>query len=107
MRNNFASGTGVHARKPEVGADIGVVEVDDGSSAEVGNIFVINLGVGSGCGDDSGGDGGGSSEKGATIALGVECGLGHVLSARGERRGRAAKLEYNMGREGERENGGA
>lgn len=88
MRDNFAGSAGVHARKTEVGTDIGVVEIDDGSSAEVGNIFVVHLGV-SGGGDDGSGDGGGSSEEGTTITLGVERGLGHVLCVGGERGGRA------------------
>ena len=54
MGDNFAGSAGVHARKTEVGTDIGVVEIDDGSSAEVGNIFVVHLGV-SGGGDDGSG----------------------------------------------------
>lgn len=100
MRDDFASGTRVHARKTEVGADIGVVEVDDGSSTEVGNIFVINLGGGGGSGDDGGGDGCGGSEEGTTITLGVERGLGHVLCGRGEGRSGAVSLIVKKERRG-------
>ncbi len=90
MGDNLSGSTGVHARQTEVGADIGVVKVNDGTATEVGNIFVVDLGVGSG-GDGGGGDGeAGGTEEGTTITLGVERGLGHVLCVGGERGGRAA-----------------
>jgi hypothetical protein len=73
VRDDLSGGAGVHARQAKVGADVGVVEVDDGRR-----------------GDRRGGaDGGGGAEEGATVALGGECGLGRGLRVGGERGGGA------------------
>lgn len=86
---DLSSGGGVHARHTEVGTDVGVVHINHGSTAEVGDVLVIDNGVGSGR-DDGGTNGGGGAEEGTTVALRVEGSLGRGLRVRGERGGGAA-----------------
>lgn len=89
VRDDLSGGAGVHARQAKVGADVGVVEVDDGPASEVGDVLVVDPGDGR-RGDRRGGaDGGGGAEEGATVALGGECGLGRGLRVGGERGGGA------------------
>ena len=89
MRHDLTGRAGVHPRQAEVGADVRVVQVDNGPAAEVGDVLVIDLGDGR-CGDRRGGsDGGGRAEEGATVALGREGSLGRGLRVGGERGGGA------------------
>lgn len=84
------------------------------SSAEVGDVLIIDDGVG--CrGDGDGAEGGRGAQEGTTVALGVEGGLGRGLcvwcergggTVRGERRGEAwwwlgGKKERKMDRNSE------
>jgi len=82
--HNLSGGTRVHTGHTKVSTDIGVVDINDGSSSEFGNVLVINLGVGNGR-DGSGTDGGGGSKEGTTVALGVEGSLGRGLRVGCER----------------------
>lgn len=89
--DDFAGDDRVHPLDTQVGADVGVVQVDDGSAAEVFDVFVINLGVG-GRGDGRGGaDSGGRAQEGATVAFGADGGFDRGLRVRGERSGRTAR----------------
>ena len=83
--HDLSSSAGVHAGHLEVDADVGVVDVDGGGSAEVGEVLVVANSVGgSGGGEGSSGSGTGSLAEELTAAgLGVEGGglgtslLGH------------------------------
>ena len=82
--DDLAGGAGVHAGHLEVDADVGVVDVDGGGSAEVGEVLVVDDGVGgSGGGEGSSGGTGGLTEELTAAGLGVEGGglgtslLGH------------------------------
>ena len=82
--DDLAGGAGVHAGHLEVDADVGVVDVDGGGSAEVGEVLVVDDGVGgSGGGEGSSGGTGGLAEELTAASLGVEGGglgtslLGH------------------------------
>ena len=82
--DDLAGGAGVHAGHLEVDADVGVVDVDGRGAAEVGEVLVVDDGVGGGGGGEgSGGGAGGLAEELAAAGLGVEGGglgtglLGH------------------------------
>ena len=92
--DDLSGGAGVHAGQTKVGTDVGVVDVNDGSTSEVGNVVVVNDGVGGG-GDDSGTEGGGGAKEGTAVGLGVEGGLGRGLRVGGERGSGAAGRKWD------------
>ena len=87
--DDLSGGIWVHALNSEVGADIGVVQVNNLGSTEVGNILVVNLSVGSDGGDGSSTEGSGGTEESTTITLCVKSSLGRGLCVGGKRSGRA------------------
>ena len=88
--NNLSGGIWVHAWKTKVGANVGVVDVNDLGSSEVGNILVVDNGVG-GEGKGGGTESGSSTKEGTTVGFGVEGGLGRGLCVGCERSGGAKK----------------
>jgi len=84
VANDLAGGGGVHAGHLEVDADVSVVDVDLGRTAEVGDVLVVDDGVGGRDGEEGGGGGtGGLAEELTASGLCVEGGglgtglLGH------------------------------
>ena len=87
--DNLSGGIWVHALNTKVRADIGVVQVNNLGSSKVGNIFVVNLSVGSDGRNGSSTEGSGGSEESTTVSLCVKGSLGRGLCVGGKRSGGA------------------
>jgi len=73
MWHDLSGDAGVHAGQTEVSANVGVVQIDDRSAAEVSDVLIIYFGVRRGGDDGGGADGGDGAEEGAAIGtLGFE-----------------------------------
>ena len=90
MGDNLSSNSRVHTRHLEVSTYVSVVKVNLWSSSEVGNVLVVDDGVG------GGGDGNGSGEgSGGYSSLGEELTASGGLGAEG-----AGGLDACLGGEG-------